>query len=197
MDGSTDHPRPKFKHLHRIEGFNHARALNWSCFRNQPFLRDDRAKSWVLDAIVRAKEKHPFDVWAWCLMPTHVHLLIFPCPFEKPPVANILRSIKLPVSQAAIAWAKRFAPDQIDLMLDRQPSGVASHRFWQRGGGYDRNLDSDRTLWKMIDYIHANPVVEGLCRHPSDWPWSSAITYEDRSCGKLALQLQRLPARPL
>jgi putative transposase len=177
-------PAQKFKRLRRIEGFNHARALNWSCFRNQPFLRSDRAGQWVVDAIIRAQIKHRFAVWAWCVMPSHVHMLIFPDPETRPAVASILRSIKLPVAQGAIAWAQRHSPASLARMEDRRPCGDVSYRFWQRGGGYDRNMTSDRTIWKVIDYIHANPVEEGLCERPEDWAWSSAVTFQDRTVGR-------------
>ncbi len=194
-DGVEGAPTQKFKRLRRIEGFNHGRALNWSCFRNQPFLRSDRARQWVVDTIIRAQSKHCFAVWAWCLMPTHVHLLIFPDPVSRPPVASILRSIKLPVAQGAIAWARRSSPASLARMEDRRASGEIAHRFWQRGGGYDRNMTSDETIWSMIDYIHTNPVDEGLCARPEDWPWSSAVTFRDRTGGKIPLCWDALPGR--
>jgi hypothetical protein len=43
-------------------------------------------------------------------------------------------------------------------MRDRQPNGRQSHRFWQRGGGYDRDLHGAGAIHETIDYIHANPV---------------------------------------
>jgi hypothetical protein len=36
------------------------------------------------------------------------------------------------------------------------------HRFWQPGGGYDRNITSTEALRAVIDDIHANPVRRGL-----------------------------------
>jgi putative transposase len=51
------------------------------------------------------------------------------------------------------------------------------HRFWQPGGGYDRNITSSETLLAMIEYIHANPVRRGLVARMEDWEWSSARWY--------------------
>ena len=39
-----------------------------------------------------------------------------------------------------------------------QPNGEVHYRFWQRGGGYDRNITDPATLRVMIEYIHNNPV---------------------------------------
>src|SRR5712692_7397102 len=51
------------------------------------------------------------------------------------------------------------------------------HRFWQPGGGYDRNITSSAALRAMIDYIPANPVRRGLVARAEDWEWSSARWY--------------------
>ena len=50
-------------------------------------------------------------------------------------------------------------------------------RFWQPGGGYDRNITSTETLRAVIDYIHANPVRRGLAASAEGWEWSSARWY--------------------
>ena len=42
--------------------------------------------------IKAAKNKYPFDLWAWVIMPEHVHLVVFPQ--EKTLISNILSSIK-------------------------------------------------------------------------------------------------------
>jgi prepilin-type processing-associated H-X9-DG protein len=51
------------------------------------------------------------------------------------------------------------------------------HRFWQPGGGYDRNITSSAVLRAVIDYLHANPVRRGLVARAEDWEWSSARWY--------------------
>jgi putative transposase len=55
--------------------------------------------------------------------------------------------------------------------------GIVEHRFWQAGGGYDRNVVEQRTLLKVIEYMHLNPVRRGLVELPEDWEWSSARWY--------------------
>ena len=81
-------------------------------------------------------------------------------------------------------------------MRDAQPNGKVAHRFWQRGGGFDRNLWSPRAIWNTIDYIHQNPVREGLCTYPPDWYWSSSGTYKDGREGPLKLDRTHLRQRP-
>ncbi len=58
-----------------------------------------------------------------------------------------------------------------------QSNGEVHYRFWQRGGGYDRNVIEPATLEMMIEYSHNNPVRRGLVEKPTDWIWSSARFY--------------------
>ena len=46
-------------------------------------------------------------------------------------------------------------------------------RFWQEGGGYDRNLRTPDAVVTAAEYVHNNPVKRGLCATPADWKWSS------------------------
>jgi len=44
----------------------------------QPFLTRDRSRSWLIEGIERALLRHPLDLWAFVIMPEHVHLLVYP-----------------------------------------------------------------------------------------------------------------------
>jgi putative transposase len=66
------------------------------------------------------------------------------------------------VSKRALLFVKLHAPSFLKRMEDRQPNGDVHYRFWQRGGGYDRNVFESATVCKQIEYIHNNPVRRGL-----------------------------------
>jgi len=181
------------KRLNRYEIPGHARALNWSCFGNQRLLASERARLWTTDAIERARERHGFRVWAWCIMPSHVHLLIATGRgISEQGIPAILSSIKQSVAKRAVAWARTERPATLARMADKQPNGSVSYRFWQRGGGYDRNLYSTDAVREMIKYIHMNPVEEGLCERPEDWRWSSAAQFSGREGKDLRVDLESL-----
>ena len=176
----------------RYEGLGHGRYLTFSCFRNQCFLRSERACRWLVESIRCAKDKYPFDLWAWVLMPHHVYLLV------RPPsdceMGTILRAAKEPVSKRASAWVRKHAPKFLPRMLDIQPNGRRSIRFWQPGGGYDRNIVSAQELREKIDYIHRNPVRAGLVSDPADWKWSSFAAWQYGRDEPLPIDRETLPA---
>ena len=104
-------------------------------------------------------------------MPNHAHILLRPR--DEISVGTILRAIKEPSSKRVTAWVRYHAPHFLPRMTDAQPSGRQTLRFWQPGGGYDRNIFSARELREKIDYIHRNPLRRQLVESPADWKWSS------------------------
>ncbi|MCA9073804.1 MAG: transposase [Planctomycetaceae bacterium] len=184
--------QPHRKTCRRFNDAGHAHFLTFSCFRRQPFLSKERSCLWMLDAINRARDTHAFDLWAYVLMPEHVHLLIWPTQ-ETYSISAILKSLKQSVARRALTFVRENAPEFQAKMEDRQPNGSVSYRFWQRGGGFDSNLTEPTTIWKTIEYIHANPVRRGLCVRPTDWRWSSAPAMEHGGRSQLRLNLESLP----
>lgn len=59
--------------------------------------------------------------------------------------------------------------------------------FYNTSTGTSINLHDAEHSYPNIcfDYIHRNPVVAGLCKHPEDWEFSSAIDYAGLRDGKL------------
>ena len=160
-----------FHHRQRFEGLGHAHYLTFSCFQNRRFLSSKRTLLWFVEALRAAREKNLFDLWAWVAMPEHAHVLVWPRPGVT--VSRILSALKQPVSKRALVYLRRGNSTGLRALADVQPSGEVAYRFWQRGGGYDRNIFTAAEVREKIGYIHANPVRRALVRHPSDWPWSS------------------------
>jgi REP element-mobilizing transposase RayT len=52
--------------------------------------------------------------------------------------------------------------------------GKHMFRFWQHGGGFDRNLWNAKAIHDAINYIEANPVRRGLVSVPENYRWSSS-----------------------
>jgi len=74
--------------------------------------------------------------------------------------------------------------------ITRQRGERTERLFWQSGGGYDRNITCGKTLLRMIDYVHLNPVRRGLVERAVDWKWSSASWFEG---GQSPLPLDSIP----
>jgi putative transposase len=181
-DDSTLPPRKRVKHFDNGE----PHFLTFSCYRRLQLLSKDRTRRWLIDAIAEARTIHGFHLWAWVIMPEHVHLLLWP-PFDmigveevgspgesrKGLIQGILSSIKTPVGMKGIAYLKKHAPEYLQ-NLSFENENRSYHRFWQAGSGYDENVCETLTLHRIIEYIHMNPVRRGLVERPEQWEWSSA-----------------------
>ena len=171
-----------------------AHALTFTTWRRQPFLASDRAGRWLAESIEHARARHHLDLWAFVMMPDHVHLIIWPR--AELNLAKLLASVKLPVARRVIAHVRQAAPQRLAVFEDKQPNGACAHRFWQRGGGYDRDLRDAGTIHATIDYIHANPVRRGLVAHPNDYQWSSAAFFTGVREGPLRPDVASIPSPP-
>lgn len=160
------------KRRRRLAEPGQARELTFSCYRRFRFMKYERTRAWFRDALQAARVKFGFHVWAYVLMPEHLHLLVYPGghPEQMP---EFLKELKEPVARSAIQYVKANSPSWLARLRVREGNRVR-HRFWQPGGGYDRNITSAAALRAMIDYIHANPVRRGLAAKAEDWEWSSA-----------------------
>jgi putative transposase len=97
-------------------------------------------------------ERHGLDIWAYCLMTNHVHLIAVPEREES--LARTLRD-------AHTVYAMRFN-------TRTQMSG----HVWQ-GRFYSCVLDETH-LWAAVRYVERNPVRAGMVDRAEDHPWSSA-----------------------
>jgi putative transposase len=91
------------------------------------------------------------EIWAWCLMPNHVHLILVPSD------ADGLRRALAPVHRryAGIIHARR----------------KRSGHFWQGRFGCVA-MDEDH-LAAALRYVSLNPVRARLVERARDWRWSS------------------------
>lgn len=133
-----------------------------------PLFANDAIKDLFVEMLRSTRERHDFLLHAWVVMPNHVHMVIR-CHADSS-VTDVMRTLKTGVARHVIdRWKELRAP-----ILSRITDQNDALRFWQRGGGYDRNIIQGPELTEKIQYIHANPVRCGLVSRPEEWAWSSA-----------------------
>lgn len=139
------------------EGIVH--SLTFSTYRRQRFFEDERVVRLFLESLEKARERYRFLVWAYVVMPEHIHLLVPP---RGNPVSRILNSVKAPTSVRVIHHFRTTDPERLRSLLSGKVRGHSPFSFWQAGGGFDRDLHSPEEIWPVIRYIHLNPVRRKL-----------------------------------
>ena len=142
------------------------RELTFSCYRQYAFLNRDLTRQWLCEALDQARTKFGFQLWAYVIMPEHVHLLVYPGDVPER-MSDFLRAVKEPVARKAIAHLESTAPHWLERLT--VPEGPRTRRrFWQPGGGYDRNITSMAALrarcvaaWSLGRRIGNGPAPAG------------------------------------
>jgi putative transposase len=175
MDSIHDKPEPlpyrKTKRTFDTPG--NAHELTFCTYKRKPFFKDTVLAGIFLRHLDAARTKLEFKLWAYVIMPEHVHLLVWPGE-AKANVRTILREIKLWSGRECLASSTAVK----EACTIYKSDGSTSHRFWLPGGGYDRNLWSSEAILSSINYIHNNPVKRGLSNTSSAYPWSSAAALD-------------------
>ena len=94
-------------------------------------------------------------VWAYCLMPNHVHLIVVP---SSP--TGLARA----VGQTHVAYTRR-------INFRKRWRGY----LWQ--GRFASSPMDEPHLLAAAAYVERNPVKAGLADRAEDWPWSSAAIH--------------------
>ena len=105
-----------------------------------------------IDLLATACRTYKVEIWSYCLMPNHVHLIAVP---------ETAEGMSLAMGQAHCDYAR--------LINERQGW---SGRLWQ-GRFWSTVMDPEHT-WQAALYIEQNPVRAGMVERPEDHPWSSA-----------------------
>lgn len=137
--------------------------------RRQKILTDEAIRQALREGIQKARDKFPFEIQAWVLLPDHLHCLW-----------------KLPDGDADFAarWGmiKRHVSQQCGSQFNREEWLSESRRkrgeigLWQRRF-WEHQIRDEADFARHADYIHWNPVKHGLVDRVEDWPYSTFHRY--------------------
>jgi len=132
--------------------------------------RTDAMKMITCAAIDEARNSSGFLLFAYVVMPDHIHVLT-DSP-HKP--SKVLQFIKGIVSHRAIDYLKAHNYESSLRKLQHE-DWKRNHRYslWQHDSDVFQ-VTSESTFMQKVNYIHLNPVRAGLVERPVDYGWSSA-----------------------
>jgi putative transposase len=134
-----------------------------------PVFRTDALKQIACAAIDEARTSCQFLLFAYVLMPDHIHLLT-DAP-KKP--SEVLRYIKGIMGHRVIAHLKE-QNYQSSLEKLRHANWKRKHSFslWQHQSDVFSVMSESKSMEK-VNYIHFNPVRAGLAEVPQAYRWLS------------------------
>ncbi len=106
------------------------------------------------------------EVFSWCIMTNHVHLLARATGQES--FSDILRDYKKFTSKAVIKAIQENEKESRKEWLHEQFATEQGYRFW-RSDNKPIEVWSNKVIQEKLNYIHYNPVEEGLVFRPEDY----------------------------
>lgn len=120
--------------------------------RREPIFFEDGDQDIYRDLLAEQVMRRGVEVWAYCLMPNHVHLILVP-------------SDELGLGLAVGEAHRRYTN------FVNARGRWTGHLFQSR---FASVVMDEAHLIAAARYVPMNPVRAGLVARPDDWPWSSA-----------------------
>ena len=116
------------------------------------YFEDREFNDKVTAVLCHLAKAYRFKITIYCLMPTHLHMLINPG------------------TRSLVDFIAEFKKKTSGLA--RETRGI--DKLWQRSF-FDHRIRSNESAAEQYDYILANPVRAGLVTNPNDWPWTGRV----------------------
>lgn len=136
----------------RVVAVDHPHHLVHRGNQRQPIFPTDAHRLVYLDLLKENCARFRVDIWAYCLMPNHVHAIAVP---REP------RSLATAIGRAHCSYAQ---------WLNR--TSKRTGHLWENRY-FSCPLD-ELHLWSAVRYVERNPLRAGLVDSCADTPWSSA-----------------------
>ena len=134
----------------------------------------------VVDSLKYCIDNKGLELYAWCIMSSHVHLIISS---EKNDLRSILRDLKRHTSKTILeAIETNVQESRREWMLwmfaraGKHNPNNENYQFWQQNN-HPIQLSTHEMLMQRLHYLHHNPVVSGCVAKPEDYLFSSAYDY--------------------
>lgn len=123
--------------------------------RQQPVFFKESDYQYYKELAKEWTEKCGVSIWAYCLMPTHVHF------------------IAVPKEKDALRAAFSQIHKRYTAMINKR-EGWTGHLWQSRFASYVMDENYTLTAWR---YIEMNPVRSGIITKPEEYAWSSAAAH--------------------
>jgi putative transposase len=144
-------PRPP--RLLLAGGFYHVIARGVA---GSPIVIDDEDRRSFVALLRLTADRHRWHLHAFCLMTTHVHLVI------QTPEPDLSRGMQRLLSVHAQEFNRRWHR--------------FGHLFADRFSA--RIIEDEAYLNEACRYVLDNPIRAGIAASPTDWPWNGGLSFE-------------------
>ncbi len=135
----------------------------------------------IIDSLKFCQEKKGLLLYAYCIMSSHIHLIISSSGNNK--LQDIIRDFKkFTASEIINTIQNKMEESRRDWLISmfkeagKRNSNNTLFQFWQQHN-HPVELSTNLMIEQRLDYIHNNPVEAGIVSSAEHYLYSSAVNY--------------------
>ena len=113
----------------------------------------------------KVRERHPFRIVAWVVLPEHLH-----CVMTLPPGDSDF-SLRWRLIKSGFSRALPKTESCSEVRKAAGERGILQRHYWEH------LIRDDADFRRHVDYVHVNPLKHGHVRQVRDWPYSTFHQY--------------------
>ncbi|PIS26033.1 MAG: hypothetical protein COT45_01320 [bacterium (Candidatus Stahlbacteria) CG08_land_8_20_14_0_20_40_26] len=163
----------------RLKEFDYCEARPYFitiCTKDKiPYFENQKIAKKVIECLLSERKQMGYLIFAYCLMPDHLHILLMPDSAQQSDRTRRDRASPCP---------KKVYPGPISIsQFIGAFKSKSTHLFWKckgtgklwQGRFYDHIVRSNENLVKTADYILQNPVRKGIVERANAYPYSGLV----------------------
>jgi REP element-mobilizing transposase RayT len=156
-------------------------------YNRVPIFRSENACEIFVDVLREVRERYPYKLVGYVIMPDHVHSIINN---RSGSISDWLRRVRGNSARNILDWLReeQHLTSLKKLALNPPQKRQHTHAVWQKDPSVI-DLWSPKFVRQKLNYLHLNPVRAGLCQHPADWKWSSYRAYLPHNVGEVPIEI--------
>ena len=138
-------------------------------------------KDIIINSLKYCRKNKGLELFAYVIMSNHIHML---CRSALEYLSGLIRDFKKFTSNQIINTISTKEESRRDWMLNifsfqaKKHKRNTDYQVWQQNN-YPEEIYSNKFIKQKVNYIHSNPVRNGIVDNPEDYLYSSARNYAD------------------
>jgi len=138
----------------------------------------------VVNSLNYCIENKGLEVSAWCLMPSHLHMIATTTDGATEGLSGVMRDFKKFTSLEIVRTIPEIKESRKKWLMRHFQTGPNSFQVWQEGM-HPIVLFTKKFTYQKLNYIHNNPVKAGIVYEPQHYLLSSAGDYYENRKGPI------------
>jgi putative transposase len=140
-------------------------------------------KDIVLGSWRYCQEEKELEIYGWCVMTSHVHMIIGS---KGRPLDKIVGEMKSFTSRslrkAITEYVGESRREWMVRMMEKAGSDNSNNNEWQLWQQHNKPIEllTREMFYQKLEYMHQNPVVAGFVEYEEDYLYSSSRDFFDK-----------------